>query len=397
MRNIKFISLIFTLNLLFAINITAQTQDEPLSSFKVGDVIYSGYMLNWGKATIEEFGKNNQIKIRYGQGRYDTTWITPGPKVIIQSEKVHLEMVASQKMGLEMRPEALKYMSAIVKLMQAYDPELTYAEGTSEQGLSTPEHPEELEKVRQDLAAFDQICKTRFPNIKNPPSALGKKWIVERYGDQCAIAANRVPLEKKQLQLNAERNRNSVLDGYRNQANHNMGNGLIHYDLQLIALDFENWKTAAEAKEKAEFIKAGAVMPPNFFEKLRPLSVEVKAFIDKQSRTNRWTAPKFQDAAAQAIAKRNATDDVMKKSTILSIGMDDSAWVRGSDSKNEVGRDSKYIYYKIEKSKNSYKIGRMLVKGPVAGYCQEREFIVKRTTKIELEILDGSGKFVACP
>ena len=77
--------------------------------------------------------------------------------------------------------------------------------------------------------------------------------------------------------------------------------------------------------------------------------------------------------------------------------MDDAAWVRGSDSRNEVGRDSKYVYYKIEKSKNFYKIGRMLVKGPVAGYCQEREFIVKRTTKIELEILDGSGKFVKCP
>ena len=138
-------------------------------------------------------------------------------------------------------------------------------------------------------------------------------------------------------------------------------------------------------------------MPPNFFERLRPISVEVKAFIDKQSRTNRWIAPKFQDAAAQALAKRNATDDVLKKSTISSIGMDDAAWVRGSDSKNEVGRDSKYIYYKIEKSKNSYKIGRMFVKGPVAGYCQEREFIVKRTTKIELEILDGSGKFVKCP
>ncbi|MBS1795336.1 MAG: hypothetical protein JSS81_15880 [Acidobacteria bacterium] len=394
----RILTLLFIFGLFLTVGVNAQTQDEPLDSFKVGDLIYYGYMINWRSGTIEEFSKNrSQIKIRYGQGRYDTTWITPGPKVIIQSEKLHLEMTASQKMGLEMRPESLKYMSSIVKLMQAYDPELTYAEGTSEQGLPTPDKTEELNKVRQDLAQLDEICKTRFPNIRNPPSALSKKWIVERYGDQCAIAADRVALEKKQWQLNAERNRSAILDGYRNQADNNIGNGLIYYDLQLMALDFDGWKAAAEVKEKAEFVKAGAVMPPNFFDRLRPISVEVKAFIDKQSSTNRWVAPKFQDAAAQALAKRNATDEVLKRSTILAIGMDDAAWVRGSDSKNEVGRDSKYIYYKIEKSKNSYKIGRMLVKGPVAGYCQEREFVVRRTTKVELEILDGSGKFVACP
>ena len=202
---------------------------------------------------------------------------------------------------------------------------------------------------------------------------------------------------KKAIQGQIANNRTAVWDGIRNQADNNMGNGAIHYDLQLIALDFEGWKAAAEVKEKAEFAKYGSEMPPNFFERLRPISVEVKAFIDKQIQTNRWIAPKFQDAAAQSIAKRNATDAVFKRSTILSIGMDDAAWVRGSDSKNEVGRDSKYIYYKIEKSKNFYKIGRMLVKGPVAGYCQEREFIVRKTTKIELEILNGSGKFVACP
>ena len=402
MRNIKFISLIFTLSLFLAININAQNQDEPLNSFKVGDFIYWGYMQSWGKGTIEEFGKTNgMIKVRYGQGKYDTTWITPGGSVILQTEKVHLEMVESQKMGQSFREEGRKYLSSVVKLMWAYNPELYYSDSmTNESFLPTPDNVADIAIVRRELSELDQLCKSKYPNMKNPPSASSKKWIVERYADQCAIAANRVALEKKTYQLNAERKRSNMFSDYQSRAKNEMGLGSLSTTLQLMALDFENWKVAQLAQIQAEFIKEGAVLQPAFFDKLRPLSVEIKAFIDNQSRTNHWVAPKFQDASAQATAKRGiGTDDLLKKATVLSIGMDDSAWAAGNSRQTEVGRDSKYIYYKTEKSKSRFKMGRILVKGPVASYCQERQFQVRQSGKgaTELEILDGMGKFVACP
>ncbi|MBX7174692.1 MAG: hypothetical protein K1X72_27195 [Pyrinomonadaceae bacterium] len=390
----QFLTLIFALSLFLAISINAQTQEEPLSSFKVGDVIYHGTTNNWSKARIEEFYKESGYwKVRYGSGKYDTTLIQPSGGRIIRSEKYHLEMQETDRISASFFHEAMPYVYSVDYLADVYDPK-SYPNNHSS-AFPVPPDPDHA-KLRQQLVELEKICK-KYPNIKNGTPPTSQKRIIDRAADICEVVVNREVLIKKAIQGQIVNNRNAVWDGIRNQADNNMGNGAIHYDLQLMALDFEGWKTAAEVKEKAEFAKYGAEMPPNFFERLRPISVEVKAFIDKQMQTNRWVAPKFQDAAAQSIAKRNATDDVFKRSTILTIGMDDAAWVRGSDSRNEVGRDSKYVYYKIEKSKNFYKIGRMLVKGPVAGYCQEREFIVKRTTKIELEILDGSGKFVKCP
>lgn len=386
--------LILILSIFLTINLNAQTQDESLSSFKVGDVIYYGTTNNWTKAKIEEIYQSpKQWKVRYGSGRYDTTYITPSGGRIVRSAKYHLEMQEVDRMGALFFHEAMPYVYSVNYLADVYDPE-SYPNNRS---IAFPLPPNsDHAKLRQQLEELDKICK-KYPNIKNGTPPTSTKRIIDRAADICEIVANREVLIKKAIQGQIANNRNAVWDGIRNQADNNMGNGLIHYDLQLMALDFEGWKAVAEVKEKAEFAKYGSVMPTNFFERLRPISVEVKTFIDKQVSTNRWIAPKFQDAAAQSIAKRNATDDVFKRSTIISIGMDDAAWARGSDSRNEVGRDSKYVYYKIEKSRNFYKIGRMLVKGPVAGYCQEREFIVKRTTKIELEILDGSGKFVRCP
>lgn len=386
--------LILILSIFLATNLNAQTQDEPLSSFKVGDVIYYGTTNNWSKAIIEEMNQTRtQWKVRYGSSKYDTTYITPSGGRIVRSEKYHLEMQETDRIGKLFFHEAMPYVYSVNQLADVYDP-VSYPNNHST-AFPLPPNSDHA-KLRQQLEELDKICK-KYPNIKNGTSPTSTKRIIDRAADICEVVANREVLIKKAIQGQIASNRNAVWDGIRNQADNNMGNGLIHYDLQLIALDFEDWKAAAEVKEKAEFAKYGTEMPPNFFERLRPISTEVKAFIDKQSSTNRWTAPKFQDAAAQSLAKRNANDAVFKRSTILSIGMDDAAWVRGSDSRNEVGRDSKYVYYKIEKSRNFYKIGRMLVKGPVAGYCQEREFIVRKTTKIELEILNGSGKFVKCP
>lgn len=55
MRNIKFTSLIFTLSLFSAAGCTAvdaQPRGELPDSFRVGDLIYSGHMINWRKGTI---------------------------------------------------------------------------------------------------------------------------------------------------------------------------------------------------------------------------------------------------------------------------------------------------------------------------------------------------------
>lgn len=386
--------LLFVLGLCLATNAVAQTQDEPLESFKVGDAIYYGTTNNWTGARIEEIYKSPfQWKVRYGSSKYDTTYITPSGGRIVRSEKYHLEMQERDRISALFFHEAMPYVYSVTYLADVYDP-VSYPNNHSS-AFPVPPDPDHA-KMRQQLEELEKICK-KYPNIKNGTPLHSRKELIDRAADICEVVANREVLIKKAIQGQIVNNRTAVWDGIRNQADNNMGNGAIHYDLQLIALDFEGWKTAAEVKEKAEFAKYGSEMPPNFFERLRPISVEVKAFIDKQIKTNRWIAPKFQDAAAQSIAKRNATDAVFKRSTILSIGMDDAAWVRGSDSRNEVGRDSKYVYYKIEKSRNFYKIGRMLVKGPIDGYCQEREFIVRKTTKIELEILDGSGKFVKCP
>lgn len=401
-RKVKYISEAIAICLYFAIAISAQTQDEPLSSFKVGDFIYWGYMNSWGKGTIEEFGKTNgMIKVRYGQGRYDTTWITPGKSVILQTEKVHLDMMESQKMGQIFKEEARKYLSSVVKLMWAYDPELYFSDSmTNESFLPTPDNSADIAIVRRELAELDQLCKAKYPNLKNPPSS-SKKRIVERYADQCAIAANRAELEKKTYQLNAERKRSNLFSDYQSRARNEMGLGQLTTTLQLMALDFDSWKADQEVKLRPDFLKEGAVVPPNFFDKLRPLSVELKAFIDNQAKTNQWAAPKFQDPSAQAAAKRGlATDDLLKKATVLSIGMDDASWAAGNSRQTEVGRDSKYVYFKTEKSKSRFKMGRMLVKGPIAGYCQERQFQVRQSIgggATALEILDGMGKFVACP
>jgi hypothetical protein len=219
-----------------------------------------------------------------------------------------------------------------------------------------------------------------------------------RFEDQCKIAADRVALEKKTLQLNFEWSQGNGLRDYTSSVREEMKSGWIKSEFQLMALDFEAWKQEFTKTQNQVSKDQGGTFTDEMMEKYRPISKEIKAWIDNQSRINVFEKPRFQDAGSQNVAKKGISQDmILKNGTLLAIGMDEAAW-RAYDQKTETGRDSRFIYYKIEPGKNKYKRGKMLVK--TNGYCQQRDFFVKQvrgSTAISLHLLTYEGRFVQCP
>lgn len=401
MKSFKYTTLILTLILLFTIALIAQEPDEPAAStiyknFKIGDAVEYNQSGGWYVGTYEGVvGKSEFLAIRVKPGNYGV-------------ESIHLSLVfprgyrekkLQQSKMLEAFFNETYYLKDAVKpILVGWDKRLYWSD-TNYVGAPDATNTAYWTQARRDLAALEKVCQ-KYPDIVNSPNSDLPHWAANyRYKTWCNIAANREKVIKGYLQSLAEENWKRLLHDrtidFRDQKTQN---GWISNTLQEIGMDFEAWKESSLQTEGPKINMQGGILTDAMLETFRPLSVELKKYFDEQSQKNVWQKPRAQDAVAQNLAKKAMPNDpVIKGAPVLAIGMDDAAW-RIYDERNITAVDANFYYYKIEKGKNKFKTGRMLVR--TGNYCQERDFYVKQvrgSAKVTLQQLGTLGRFVACP
>ncbi len=159
--------------------------------------------------------------------------------------------------------EARKYESSVLAFTVVYDPKLKSKMSST---YYPPTEAAKWNEVMGDLAELDVICR-KYPSMKNPPGRqpelayLPKSW--------CEIAANRLELRKKAVQVGAEyelrnRTQNRIYD-MENAMRNNFESVLDDYQMLAFEPDVYRQKMAAELQ--AEYAKRGAQLPTDFFDK----------------------------------------------------------------------------------------------------------------------------------
>lgn len=340
-------------------------ETEPQRTFRVGESVVA----NGQAGVVEELTQDGKgAKVRFGSGKYDFKWV---PFVNMKSPSEGRAVAEQEKMAKIFYVEAKPYFESVGWVLQYYDPKAIDLKGSKL-------HGDDRKKVANDLAELDRLCTTKYPNIENEKMANPNAEVplYQRYADQCAIARNRDEILKKAkarvLALSTEREieswsykltRLSTGIGY-----------LVGDDVQMLIYDRAGWEQTTAAKIRKEYAAEGETMPPDAFAPLYKIADEVKAKIAADVETRSWKQPKYNDAAFEALGRRELAGD-FPGAKVSRIGMTYTTWeVR--DESTFVGSDSVWRYYRITPGAYRYKNGELLAQLPNRPFCQIREFTV---------------------
>ncbi len=232
--------------------------------------------------------------------------------------------------------------------------------------------PDMLTKGMSELAELDVLC-SKHVGVTNVPKTENDDYIREHYADWCALAAKRSEIDKVARVFAAksidsfyeiERQFKETLDSRE---------GFVNGGVQMLIYEPEVWKRRQTEQMKPRFTELGVEMPADYFAGVEKKAADIKKIIDQTAPTRSFTAPPFQDAPAQAIARREFAK-TYPGIQILKIGSDYATW---KVYKNSIGIPT-----------DRYKRGWALVKVPKRPYCQAKEWVVKQT-------YTGGGTFSA--
>lgn len=295
--------------------------------------------------------------------------------------------------------EARKYESSVLAFTVVYDPKLMSKMSST---YYPPTEAAKWNEVMGDLAELDIVCK-KYPNMKNPPGRQPELAYLPR--SWCEIAANRLELRKKAVQVGAEyelrnRTQNRIYD-MENAMRNNFESVLDDYQLMVFEPDAHRQKMAAELQ--SEYAKRGAQLPTDFYDKYAAIAPKMKTLIEQQMETRTWTMPVIKDAALESLIRgQYAKNPAVAKVTVLKVGFVASTWA-SVDDMNWISTTGNVSLYRIEKNKHRFRRGYVLVKMPNRPGCQAREFVLRQdragggfgATKVE--DLGAGGIFIKCP
>ncbi|MEQ1605078.1 MAG: hypothetical protein ABL999_09430 [Pyrinomonadaceae bacterium] len=295
--------------------------------------------------------------------------------------------------------EARKYESSVLAFTVVYDPKLMSKMSST---YYPPTEAAKWNEVMGDLAELDEVCK-KYPNLKNPPGrqtelvGLAKSW--------CEIAANRVEMRKKAVQVGAEyelrnRTQNRIYD-MENAMRNNFESVLDDYQMMVFEPEAHRQKMAAELQ--AEYAKRGAQLPNDFYNKYAEIAPKMKTLIEQSVATRTWTMPVIKDAALESLMRgQYAKNPAVAKATVLKVGFVASTWA-SVDDMNWISTTGNVSLYRIEKNKHRFRRGYVLVRMPNRPECQAREFVLRQDRKgggfgaTKVEDLGAGGIFIKCP
>ncbi len=265
--------------------------------------------------------------------------------------------------------ESKRPLSDVAVFMRAYDPNLS-----GNTSINTPNNAAEWAALMTRMEALDKICK-KYPNLTNDP-AYPSNSINGSPVIWCAIAADRVALEKKTRGGVTDAQAATYVRVWRMETDKavNDEKGWIYNKVQRMLFD-PNWKTEEFAEIQKRYAKDGLGTPSmSIFDAIEPDLAKVRERIDRDSKTNSWEKPPYSEPAMESFFKTKLlANPYFKGIQVLKIGSNYSNW---RVFKNSIGIPT-----------NQYKRGLYLAKlSGQNGLCQIREWIVKQ------EYI-GGGKF----
>ncbi|CAN5609282.1 hypothetical protein BH10ACI3_BH10ACI3_24420 [soil metagenome] len=298
--------------------------------------------------------------------------------------------------------EAIKYNTSVYAFTVVYDPQMQSESSTT---YYPPADPKQWPVIMSDLAELDQLCKTKYPKIKNPSGSYYRKELRILAKSWCEIAANRVELHKRAFQVGAEktlgdRTQNRVYD-MENAMRNNFESVLDDY--QMMVFESEAHRQKMKAELQAEYAKLGAQLPDNFYDKYAAIAPKMKTLIEQSIATRNWTMPAVKDASVEAFIRgQYAKNPAVSKATILKVGFVATGWA-SVDDMNWISTTGNVSFYRVERNKHRFRRGYVLVKMPNRPDCQAREFVLRQdragggfgATKVE--DLGAGGIFIKCP
>ncbi len=275
----------------------------------------------------------------------------------------------------------------VAVFMNFYDPNMT-----GNVSIQNPNNAADWTNLMNRLATLDNLCKTKYRNVTNDPN-FPANYINGKPKIWCAIAANRVEYEKKARGAATDQRAESFIRIWRYDIEKaiNDQKGYIYDDIQRMLYD-STWKTEKFAEIQTAYARENLGTPSmSIFDAIEPDLANVRARIDRDSKTNVWVQPPNSEPAMETFFKTKLLAHPQHKGTVvLKIGSNYSNW---KVYKNSIGIPT-----------NQYKRGLFLAKRPGQnGLCQIREWIVKQEYigggkfgPSKIESFGGAGIYAKC-
>ncbi len=362
------------------------------NSVSVGDTVqYQCFCLGaeWVRAKVERVDGSN-LRVRFGNmDNQVVTLPSNSPKLKLgNAARNPLETVPMTAQQSSFNNEAGKYMNAVRSFAHYHDSR--YPTG----GGSLP--GKELWQTQMaELADLDRMCRTRYAGVTDwiSPGYAREGQVEYRFGLWCAVAANRIEIEKK-ARVGAA---NSVVGMGYTIENLNFGfnepDNPLRMEIQEMIWNRDKWRAAKFAWLKPKYAEYGITsVPANATADVERRAEELWKLAERGAPNRSYKQPPYRDAAVEAFVKNKLAARIPGVQ-IVKIGLDYRTWVKRA-SESLVASDDYFNYYKV--SYNSYKRGTVLIKIPGRPYCQSQDFVVGQGKGLIDAGIGGSGTFMRC-
>ncbi|MBL9017447.1 MAG: hypothetical protein JNL83_24880 [Myxococcales bacterium] len=299
---------------------------------------------------------------------------------------------AQQKRRSAFRTEIQEYWTTVRELIRHWDPALL------DDQASTRDDAEVYKRQKADLAAIHAVCQ-RYPGLVDSAHDYHKSNPAAHPTAVCGMAAAGGDVMRKKVLLGMSldaanltsrqivRDAAPVIAGTEKQ---------VPDWMQQLVFDRAAWFTTMTKGFVERFKQIGEPIPDDLFKDADEVALKLKARFEDNARADRFEMPPYRDAQVEALVKARVPKE-LKGAQVLKIGTSYKTW-QAFDEKTWVKSDAKYDYYRVNKGKNRYKRGWILVKLANQPHCQSREFIVHRVLqgKPDVDSLDGGGYYVRC-
>lgn len=339
----------------------------------------------WVNGTVEQDQGNGNYRVRFGNGRYDYKELVSAKYIRKPGETA--KIADQNNLREQFRKEAWQYSESVFSLMMIHNENLRVGSGK----YTPPVRAEDWKKTMSDLAALDNLCKTKYAKMTNDPNSVWKDDLAHLPADWCEIAARRVEYEEGARGLALSFQIGPTKQMYLNDLNQilNDSEPVLSDDHQLLVFEPAKWRVDFTNKTQTAQKGTGAKIPESFFKEIDAKAVEVKNFINTDAPNRTFKTPPYKDATIETFV-RGRYAGALKSVQIIKMGMDYTTW---KIWKNSLGIPLRQT-----------KRGRALVKVPNRPFCQEQEFVVEKeytgggrygALKIQGKV-GGAGMFMSC-
>lgn len=331
----------------------------------------------WVNGTIEEAQIGNTYRIRFGNGRNDYQNGISTQRIRKPGQGANISK--QNELRNQFMQEARQYSESVYSMMVVHDPNLRVGNNT----YGPPVNASGWTKTMNDLAALDNLCKTKYAGMQNDPNSPWKNDLAQLPATWCEIAARRNEYQQKGKSVGVAMQLDPIKNGILRDLDSklNADAPYLSYDHQFLMFEPETWK--------ANYKKKTPDLPDSFFAEIITKAAELKSKTERDAPNRTFKMPPYQDAAIQNQI-RNAYASQLKGTQIIKIGMDYTTW---KIWKNSLGIPT-----------SQTKRGRVLAKVPNRPFCQEQEFVVVKdytgggsfgATKIQNGV-GSAGLFMNC-